>query len=565
MNKNIITIVLAILFGVFAGWFIFGNSPEENQEHKHQETAKNQMWTCSMHPQIMQPEPGDCPICGMDLIPATSGSDGLQPDEFKLTKNAMALANIQTTVVGNSNSTSNNTISLSGKIVDNEETNAVQSSYFTGRIETLNINSTGEQVKKGQLLALIYSPELYAAQQELITAASLKSTQPQLYNAVKNKLKLWKLSDAQINQIESSGKVRDKFPVYATVSGIVTQKLVAEGDYVKQGEPILKIADLSSVWASFDVYENQIQQFKEGQNIEITTNAIPNKTFEAQVDFINPILNTSTRTVKLRAVLNNKEDLFKPGMFVKGLVKTDAKKTEEVIQIPATAVMWTGERSLVYVQTNPDEPIFKMRDVVLGNRVGDRYEIISGLENQDIIVTNGTFTVDAAAQLQGKKSMMNSPEKMSSEQMTMDVSEAFQSLLKTNLSNYYALKEAFVASNSSEIHKKAQALNESFSTKNVKGLSSKEQTHLKVILEFIKNIELAKTLADQRSQFVGLNETLVSVYKQISEISDSIFIQKCPMANNNKGAIWLSHSKVIENPYFGEEMLSCGEVIYVIN
>ena len=157
MNKNIITIVLAILFGVFAGWFIFGNSPEENQEHKHQETAKNQMWTCSMHPQIMQPEPGDCPICGMDLIPATSGSDGLQPDEFKLTKNAMALANIQTTVVGNSNSTSNNTISLSGKIVDNEETNAVQSSYFTGRIETLNINSTGEQVKKGQLLALIYT------------------------------------------------------------------------------------------------------------------------------------------------------------------------------------------------------------------------------------------------------------------------------------------------------------------------------------------------------------------------------------------------------------------------
>ena len=108
-------------------------------------------------------------------------------------------------------------------------------------------------------------------------------------------------------------------------------------------------------------------------------------------------------------------------------------------------------------------------------------------------------------------------------------------------------------------------MNESFSTKNVKGLSSKEQTHLKVILEFIKNIELAKTLADQRSQFVGLNETLVSVYKQISEISDSIFIQKCPMANNNKGAIWLSHSKVIENPYFGEEMLSCGEVIYVIN
>src|SRR5690606_32461962 len=178
----------------------------------------NQMWTCSMHPQIMQPESGDCPICGMDLIPADGGSDGLLADQFKLTENAMALANIQTTIVGKGN-VEGNTIKLSGKIAENEEANAVQVSYFSGRIERLNVNFTGETIRKGQLLATIYSPELYAAQQELITAASLKDSQPTLYKAVRNKLKLWKLSENQINLIETSGKVLENFPVYATVSG----------------------------------------------------------------------------------------------------------------------------------------------------------------------------------------------------------------------------------------------------------------------------------------------------------------------------------------------------------
>ena len=125
---------------------------------------------------------------------------------------------------------------LSGKIQVNEEANAVQVAYFAGRIEKLNVNFTGEQVKHGQLLATIYSPELVAAQQELLTAAKMKESQPALYKAVRNKLKLWKLSDKQITAIETSGSVRENFPIFATVSGTVTEKLVQEGDYVKQGK-----------------------------------------------------------------------------------------------------------------------------------------------------------------------------------------------------------------------------------------------------------------------------------------------------------------------------------------
>ena len=172
MKKYIVYLGI-LAAGLLLGWILFGGSSKEETDHNHDAaTETNQMWTCSMHPQIMQPEPGDCPICGMDLIPAESGSDGLLADQFKLTENAMALANIQTTVVNKGN-VDGNTMKLTGKIAENEEANAVQVSYFSGRIERLNVSFTGEEVRKGQLLATIYSPELYAAQQELITAEAI--------------------------------------------------------------------------------------------------------------------------------------------------------------------------------------------------------------------------------------------------------------------------------------------------------------------------------------------------------------------------------------------------------
>ncbi|GAL64582.1 probable Co/Zn/Cd efflux system membrane fusion protein [Algibacter lectus] len=363
-NNKIVIYIGLVTIGLLLGWLLFSGSSNEQTEHNHDELAEtNQMWTCSMHPQIMQPEPGDCPICGMDLIPAESGSDGLLADQFKLTENAMALANIQTTVVGKGN-VDGNTLKLSGKIAENEEANAVQVSYFSGRIERLNVSFTGEEVRKGQLLATIYSPELYAAQQELITASSLKESQPELYKAVRNKLKLWKLSVSQINQIEETQKVKENFPVYATVSGTVTEKLVEQGDYIKQGQPLLKIANLNTVWANFDVYENQIDLFKKGQEVLVTTNAYANKEFKGKVDFIEPILNTKTRTVTLRVVLNNKNDVFKPGMFVTANIERVSSSNDAVLTIPASAVLWTGERSVVYLKTSPDQTIFEMREVV---------------------------------------------------------------------------------------------------------------------------------------------------------------------------------------------------------
>ena len=192
MNKSIVYIVLAAVVGLGLGYVLF-NAAEEQQdtaEESHNHEDATQMWTCSMHPQIMREEPGDCPICGMDLIPAESGSDGLTANQFKMTENALALANIQTTVVGSSNAASE-ALTLSGKIAVNEDKTATQPAHFDGRVERLLVSSVGQEVRKGQEVATIYSPELVAAQQELFTAAKLKGSQPKLYAAVRNKFKKW--------------------------------------------------------------------------------------------------------------------------------------------------------------------------------------------------------------------------------------------------------------------------------------------------------------------------------------------------------------------------------------
>lgn len=403
MKKNILYIGLAILGGLLAGYLIFSGSSNADMTKDHDH---DQMWTCSMHPQIMQPEPGDCPICGMDLIPAESGDGGLAMDQFKMTKNALALADIRTTKVG-SGISGINTLKLSGTIKENEKAVATQASYFDGRIEKLFVNFEGEEVRNGQKLATLYSPELVSAQQELITTASLKASQPELYQAVRRKLKLWKLSDKQIEQIEASGQVQENFPVYANVSGTVSEIMVEAGDYVKKGSPLFKIANLGTVWAVFDAYENQVSLLKEDQNITIVTKSYPDIKFNTKISFIDPVLNSATRTIKVRAVLQNPNGQLRPGMFVVGSLGFKSKMKHDMIVIPESAVLWTGERSVVYISINPNDPIFEMREVTLGDMLNEGYIVLNGLQNGDEIVTNGTFTVDAAAQLKGKKSMMN--------------------------------------------------------------------------------------------------------------------------------------------------------------
>lgn len=566
MKKYLIYVGLVML-GLVLGKFFFSGSFDNTDTHNHNEEAMStsEFWTCSMHPKIRQTELGDCPICGMDLIPAEVGDDGLSANQFKMTKNALALANVQTTVVGTDKS-ENIELTLSGKIAANEELNTVQASFFSGRIESLKVSFTGERVSKGQLLATIYAPDLIKAQQELLTAASLKETQPALYKAVRNKLKLWKLSENQINQIEISKKVRENFPIYATVSGTVLEKMVNVGDYVKQGQGLLKMANLNSVWTSFDVYENQIKMFKVGQTIKIKSNAYPGEIFKAKVILIDPTVNPTTRVVKLRATIANREQKFKPGMFVTGKVESSHPNKETNILIPASAVLWTGKRSVIYMKSKNGDPVFEMKEVILGAKNGDKYIILKGISSGDEIVTNGVFTVDASAQLQGKKSMMNHEKSIKE---SFEVPSDFKRQLQKVYDSYIKIKDALVETDKEKTKKEANAFNLKLNQVDMSLLKNnqadKEWIMLKKVMELTsQKMETLETIEEQRNQFRVLSNHLILVI-ELFGIEETAYKQYCPMANSDKGAYWLSKEEKILNPYFGDEMLKCGEVKQVIN
>ncbi len=575
MKKYSIYIGLFIL-GLAIGRFGFGSaSNDSHTSHSETEAATNTQWTCSMHPQILQPEAGDCPICGMELIPAESVADGLDINEFKLTKNAMALANIQTTVIGIQTGSIAGMV-LSGKIVENENNNALQTTHFGGRIEKLYIETTGQKVRFGQKLALIYSPELVTSQKEFLTAVKSKSSDFLLYNAVKNKLKLWKLTATQINRIETSKKIITNFPIYASVSGIVSKKMIEEGQYVKKGQGLLTIANLNTVWADFDAYEKQLSSIKLGDKISIVTNANPNKKIEAKITFIDPILNTSTRTVVVRAVLNNSKGVLKPGMFVSGTFskKTAKNSKKALLMIPKTAVMWTGKRSLVYIKKSTDEPIFEMREVVLGNAFSDLYEIIEGLEINDEIVTNGTFTVDAAAQLQSKRSMMNTrlDKKKKPEDKIIKrrvVPKKFQQQLALVYSHYLPIKDALVTDNTALASEKSILFKTALAKVNMKLLKDPKShmiwmENMSILNNLAAQLATTTDINMQRNQLYTLSKALANAIQSFG-INEPVYMQFCPMVNDDKGAYWLSKEEEIFNPYFGEMMLKCGNVKQTIN
>lgn len=399
--------ILLVVVGLILGWAIFHSShkTEESHEHSAEEHAA-EVWTCSMHPHIKMDKPGKCPICAMDLIPLSqSGGNSVDAFAVHFTKEAAQLANVMTSVVSKQQPVKE--VRLYGKVQADERLLQSQVSYISGRIEKLMVNFTGETVRKGQPLAIVYSPELLTAQQELIEASKVKDLQPEIYEAAREKLFQWKLSEQQIASIESSGKVQANMEITSTASGIVTARRVNNGDYISQGTVLYEVADLSRVWVLFDAYESDLPFLSRGDKIEFTLQALPGSTFTGTIAFIDPVIDPVNRVAKVRVEVSNPGANLKPEMFATGTVKADLDQYANQMVIPRSAVLWTGKRSVVYVKQPGEEPIFHLRQVDLGPALGNSYVITGGLTEGEEIVTEGAFSVDAAAQLEGKPSMMN--------------------------------------------------------------------------------------------------------------------------------------------------------------
>lgn len=410
IKQNIYFIIPSLLIGILFGWFFFGtgHQPVET-DHDHQKEVVELTYTCSMHPQIKQNKPGLCPICAMDLIPMQamgSGGDDVSPNEISMTNAAASLANIQTMIVEEGQPIK--TLYLQGKVQADERNIAEITARFGGRIEQLFVNYTGQLVKKGELLASIYSPDLVSAQKELLEALAFKESRPALYASARTKLKLWDLKESQIRAIEESGQPQLSFEVYSPISGTVSGRHITVGDYVKEGKGMFQIIDLSEVWLVFDAYESDLPWIKMNDEINFSLAALPGKEFSGNISYIDPFLNAKTRIVQIRAEVENADLSLKPEMFASGILKSRMADNTKEILIPQSALLWTGKRAVVYVKVPEREsPTFIYREILLGPQAGNQYVVASGLEIGEEIAINGVFKIDASAQLSGLQSMMN--------------------------------------------------------------------------------------------------------------------------------------------------------------
>ena len=586
-TKKIIKIAFStLILGLFFGWLLFGGSENKKaDEHQHDsENVSETIWTCSMHPQIRKNEPGACPICGMDLIPLEEDNNlELDPMAISMSQTAMQIANVSTEIVSKMKPIKS--LRLNGKVQADERSVYSQSSHIPGRIERLMVNFTGEYVNKGQVIASIYSPELVTAQEELFEARKVVETQPQLFNAAKEKLKNWKLSDKQITLILESGVVKEELPIYSDVSGYVTEKMVNLGDYVNKGKAIYQIANLSSVWVLFDVYESDMAWVKKGDEVSFTIPSLPGETFRGKISYIDPVIDPMSRVSKARIEINNKSLKFKPEMFVSGIVDAKLPVKSNVIVIPKTAVMWTGKRSVVYIKNTSSKGVnFVMRDVTLGPSLGNGFVVNEGLQDGEEIAVNGTFSIDAAAQLAGKPSMMNpeggpamtghnhgggamptsdEPQKKPISKK-VSVNQKAKDVLKPLLTEYLIMKDALTNDNLDEakqagtnILKSMEGINMSLFTGESHSVWMGLSSDLKNTLQHVQHF---KTLEEIRKAFQQVSNTMLGLESSFNPNNETLYVLHCPMANNNKGADWLSTSKEIKNPYYGQAMLTCGEV-----
>jgi Cu(I)/Ag(I) efflux system membrane fusion protein len=550
-----------------------------------------------MHPQIKQPKPGKCPLCAMDLISVSrTGPDaGEGPREITLSETAIKLAEIEVAPVRRQSAS--NEIRMVGKITYDETRQAYISAWVPGRIDRLFVNFTGTQVKKGEPMVLIYSPDLVSAQEEYLIA--LKSGSQRLIDASRKKLRLLGINERQIEEMENERTAKTHLTIYAPISGVVIQKHGLEGMYVETGTQIYALADLSQVWVMLDAYESDLQWLKKSQKVAFETEAYPGQVFDGAIVFIDPFLDPKTRTVKVRVNVPNPEGKLKPEMFVRAIMKADdkgktrmakgAEASEAPLVIPATAPLFTGKRAVVYVEMPGKRGTFEGREITLGSRRGDFYIVRDGLSEGDRVVVNGNFKIDSAIQILAKPSMMNPEgggpasghdhgekqqkpprEVKEKKEETFKAPDEFKTQMNAVFVAYFEIQQALSQDNFKDAQEKAKKLAQSLDAVDMKLLKGQAleawMQEEKILIKSVQGIADAKDIEESRSTFNDLSDSLYTVAKKFGTSGTQPIIRfHCPMVAGGKGAYWLQNKPGTENPYYGSDMFACGDQVETVS
>jgi Cu(I)/Ag(I) efflux system membrane fusion protein len=589
----------------------------EGDSSKPAAPAEETIWTCSMHPQFKLKDKVPCPICGMVLIPLKKGEQ-LGEREIRLNTYAEKLASIEVKPAERKVITRH--IQLPGKVNFDETQIKQVSARFSGRLDRLFVDYTGINVKKGDHLFKIYSPELITAQEELLqaknSAENLKDSSSNLIKtssnltvqAARDKLRLWGMDDKQIEKIEASSKVLEHMEKYSPISGVVIRKHLDEGSYVKEGDPVYSIANLQSLWVELEAYEADLPWLHFAQKVDFEIESFPGETFSGLINFIHPVLNPKTRTVKIRLNVKNEDGRLKPEMFVRASIKVNIGKdghlhnkllegkwvspmhpevisdkpgsctvcgmdlvpvaelgliksteTELPLVIPSSAVLLTGKRAVVYVKKK--DHIYGGRIVTLGERAGAEFIVKDGLEEGELVVVNGNFKIDSALQIMAKPSMMS--ETSIDKPVVFQLDSEFRKSFAPIQNTYLKLSTDLSKDNCStvkQIRNEFENALKYIDTSSLKGKALTtwddltKQIHIK-----IKHLSNSENLKTARVRFEPLSKLMIRFTEQFGS-SDTIHLAYCPMAFDDKGAQWLQNEEDVANPYFGSGMYRCGDI-----
>lgn len=595
----LILTLLCVVLAAAGGWFAARRFPFE-RHGPDSSASKIIHYQSAMHPWVKSDKPGNCTICGMKLVPIHEGEKGFQTSSgmVTLSSSSVSVINVQTELIRRRALV--RTLRVAGRIEDNDAKHRIVSAYVDGRIEKLAINYVGAEVMEGAPLLTFYSPALLTAEHEYLALIhqsqstntfTLRAEQRRLIAAAAYRLNRLGLTEGQIKELGRTEESQTQREIRAPISGTVVQRFIYEGQYVKEGDKLFELGDFSTMWFQFDAYERDLAWLKAGQVVDVTTPAVPGKTYSAPITFIDPNINAATRTARVRVEIQNPlieenggrgRELYHR-LYAEGLVKWEAP---EILAIARSAVISPGPQALAYVDQGGGN--YDQRRLKLG-RLGDEFwEVLDGVAEGEKVVTAGNMLIDAQAQLNqsahpiaelpSANGITTPPHEHSAEDAPTTLktrgeagpieklTEPQAKVAREFLVVANAIAQALASDNVEQYNQQGQKLHAVVPALFQAFAEAPSWQPSVQALNSTGHLQPASDLPAARKAFLPFSMATVEFAKHLRARQDefsSLKIYKCPMVNSAipgaaKDGFWVQSETPLRNPFLGALMLSCG-------